>query len=75
MNYEENEWRSGPPESLSGPYEYPALDDAPGFWAGRWAEFKRLFILLAWKNDHSRSVLIVGSVVFVLTALWGLLFS
>lgn len=31
------------------------------------AEFKRLFITMAWENDHSRTVLIFSAVVFIAT--------
>ena len=30
------------PENRRVPYEYPSLEEEPGYWAGRWVEFKRI---------------------------------
>ncbi len=75
MNYGEKLWRRGSPQGPAGPHEYPALDDGPGYWAGRWSEFKRLFVLLAWRNEQTRLILVLGSAIFILTLLWGLIFT
>lgn len=31
------------PLGMQSHYEYPALDAEPGFWDGKWSEFKRRF--------------------------------
>ena len=67
--------RKSQPDSVSQPYEHPPLESEAGFWDGKWAEFKRLFIELAWRNDHSRTVLILSTVGLVGTFLWMLLFG
>lgn len=64
-----------PSVDRSGPYEYLALDNEPGFWAEKWAEFKRLFIMLAWENEQARMTIILGSVGFLLAMLWAILFE
>lgn len=33
-------------EDHSVPYEYPAIDEKPSYWAVRWAEFKRICVSL-----------------------------
>lgn len=32
MNHDDTLWGSGEVDPQEGPYEYPALDDEPGFW-------------------------------------------
>lgn len=62
------------PESSGGwegPYEYPPLDSEVGYWAGRWAEFKRLFAL-SWNDGYTKPVVIMPSVVFFGMTLWGM---
>lgn len=54
-----------------GPCEHPALDSGPGYWPGRWLEFKRLFSL-SWNNGYNKPVVIVTSVLFVGMTLWGI---
>lgn len=48
--------------------------DDRGYWAARWAEFKRLFVLMAWHNVEARMRLILGFSVAILgliyTAIW-----
>lgn len=52
------------------PYEHPALEPEPGFWDGKWEEFKRRFIQMAWEDHYSRTVLILSTVGFVATFIW-----
>ena len=67
--------RALPLDDLSGPYEYPALPGETPFWAEKWTEFKRRFIKLAWEDEQSRLVIVLGSLIFIVTTLWGALFS
>lgn len=53
-----------------GPYEHPALEMEPGYWAERWAEFKRLFSL-SWNDGYKKETFILSSTVFVGMTLWG----
>ena len=55
--------RPNRPGGLEGPYEYPALESGASYWAGRWAEFKRL-LLRSLKRDAGTYVLI-GAVLIV----------
>lgn len=59
-------------ESAHGQHtnEFSASEPEPGYWAGRWTEFKRLFIKFAWEDEHSRVTLIL-SAVMILVALFG----
>ena len=47
--------------------EHRALEPKVGYWASRWAEFKRLF-KKSWDDEYNRTVLILSTVVFVVTA-------
>lgn len=38
-------------------------DGKPGYWASRWVEFKRLFVMMAWENPTNRFILTVGPLV------------
>lgn len=49
-----------------GAYEHPALEPEPGYWAGRWAEFKRLFAQ-SWNNGYVKETVILCAVVWVVT--------
>lgn len=46
-----------------GPYEHPALEPEVGYWAGRWAEFKRL-LLRSLKRDAG-TYAVIGAVLIV----------
>lgn len=71
----ENKQRKSEPDSDLHPYEHPPLEAEPGFWDGKWAEFKRRFVELSWEDDHSRATIILSAVGFIGTVLWMLLFG
>lgn len=64
MSNSESRKVPGLTEDHSVPYEYPAIDEKPSYWAGRWAEFKRIW-RLSWKPPETRitmalSVIMIG---------------
>lgn len=67
--------RKSKPANDPQPYEHPSLEQESGFWDGKWSEFKRLFIKLAWEDDHSRTVLILSTLVFFVTVIGSRLFG
>ena len=51
------------PEGMRSHYEYPALDAKPGFWDGKWSEFKsRLSASMAEKGC---ALIIIGVALIV----------
>lgn len=61
---------SGQPEPDSAreaPYEYPSLEPEVSYWAGRWAEFKRLF-MSSWNDGYTKETVILCAVVWVVMA-------
>ena len=59
------------PRDREGPYEHPALEPEPGYWAGRWAETKRL-AALSWNRNGTKEGVILSSIVFFGMTLWGI---
>ncbi len=62
----------GPHGDQEGPYEHPALAPEPGYWDGRWAEFKRLFSR-SWNNGYNKPV-VIGSALVAGVTLFGMQF-
>ncbi|MGN0102028.1 MAG: hypothetical protein ACI39C_13915 [Dietzia sp.] len=58
----------------SGAYEHPALEPEPGYWAGRWAEFKRL-AARSWKHHGAREGVILGLLIILIGIVGGPLFG
>lgn len=57
-----------------GAYEHPALDAEPGYWNGRWAEFKRL-AARSWKQNGAREGVILGLLMILIGIVGGPLFG
>lgn len=67
----------GLPESQGRPeepYEHAALESEAGYWAGRWAEFKRL-LGRSWNNGYNKPTIIGSVLVVVGTVTSGRLFD
>ncbi|GLB65187.1 hypothetical protein NCCP2495_30670 [Dietzia sp. NCCP-2495] len=63
----------GQSEDRGVPYEYPSLDEQPGYWARWWVEFKKR-LRQSWDNDPvSRVTLILSAIVFFGMTIWGLI--
>lgn len=62
----------GPSDDRSVPYEYPSLDEKTDYWAGRWAEFKRL-LRQRWDDPVFRVTLTLSTIVFFGLIIWGLI--
>lgn len=67
--------RKSKPANDPQPYEHPSLEQESGFWDGKWSEFKRRFIKLAWEDDHSRTALILSTLVCFVTVIGSRLFG
>lgn len=52
------------PENRRVPYEYPSLEEEPGYWAGRWVEFKRIW-RLSWKPPETRITMALSVIMIV----------
>lgn len=59
-------------ETQSVPYESPTLDEKPDYWAGRWAEFKRIW-LQGWNDPFTRVTLVLTGVGFFGMTIWGII--
>ena len=55
-----------------GAYEHPALDAEPGYWAGRWAEFKRL-LARSWHENGTKEGVVIGMVMVLIGIVWSAL--
>lgn len=49
------------------PYEHPALEPEVGYWAERWAEFKRL-LYAGWNNGYTKETVILCAIAWVVFA-------
>ena len=56
-------WPSDSQGRPGGPHEPPALDAKPGFWDGKWTEFKRQFG--ASMKEQGCALIIAGLVLLV----------
>lgn len=63
---------SGASERRDAPFEYPALEEVPGYWAGRWAEFKRLW-LQSWYQTGTRETLALSAALIIIGIIMGLI--
>ena len=54
-----------------GPVEHPSIDAKPGFWDGKWTEFKRQF---GARMEEQGCALIIAGLVLLVT-LFGMQFS
>lgn len=60
------------PRDREGPYEHPALDAEPGYWVGRWAEFKRL-LARSWHENGTKEGVIIGMLMVLIGIVWSAL--
>ncbi|WP_314037046.1 hypothetical protein [Dietzia sp. CH92] len=65
---------SEPRPDRIGAYEHPALEPEPGYWAGQWAEFKRL-AARSWKHHGAREGVILGLLIILIGIVGGPLFG
>ena len=68
-------YEGGPPEPHQEPpgaYEHPALEPEPGYWAGRWAEFKRL-LARSWHENGTKEGVVIGMVMVLIGIVWSAL--
>lgn len=62
--------KRGPAVDRRGPYEFPALDEPPRFWAEKWAEFKRL-LRLSWDESSARGTLALSAALIIVGCIMG----
>ena len=63
---------SAPRPDRIGAYEHPALEPEPGYWAGRWAEFKRL-LARSWHENGTKEGVVIGMVMVIIGIIWSAL--
>lgn len=63
-----------PHRDRDGTYEHPALEPEPGYWAGRWGEFKRLFALF-WNDGYTKEAVILSILMITVGIVGGWLFG
>ena len=63
---------SEPRPDRIGAYEHPALEPEPGYWAGRWAEFKRL-LARSWHENGTKEGGVIGMVMVIIGIIWSAL--
>lgn len=68
------EGRSGEKENQLQAYEYPALDDEPGYWTEKWAEFKRL-LAKNWRESYVTEVICLTIAIWIFLIIGHYLFG
>mgnify|MGYP007061425023 CR=1 FL=1 len=74
MNSGSDTARSSEVDGREGPSESPFIDSGPGYWAGRWTEFKRL-MGISWHESWGKEIIFLCTVASVVLIVGHFLFG